>query len=384
MPNGASENANQESSPGSSSPRADAVSGSPAGRLASIWAEALGIEHVAPDASFFDLGGDSVAAARVLAAVEAEFGKRLTIASMFRFPTVAQMAETLGGDGEVARPASLVLIQAGDEKPPLFYAPGATAGDTVLLGYSAYLSRLAHRLGNQQTVYSLYQEYAGPATSVETVAANLVRDIRAVQPSGPYHLGGWSLGGLVVFEMARQLTASGEDVALVALFDTTGPGDTWRKTRNGRIAAAMHAWRELPLADKFTHPTAGLRGLMHRGARRVRGKVERLAANKATEDPWSRAKHIARIYLSRPHAYSGRLTLFTSDETILAIQDDVALAGDPHLGWSAVAGSVEVFKLPGDHYTMFDEPGITEMVGILRGRLPTHHGTGNASVPEGI
>jgi thioesterase domain-containing protein/acyl carrier protein len=338
--------------------------------LAAIWAEALGVEQVGPKDNFFDLGGDSISAARVLAAVEASFGKRLPMAALFQFPTVAQMAETLRGVGATNRHPSLVLIQAGDGRSPLFYAPGATAGNTVLLGYSAYLPRLARRLGRDQTVYSLYQEYSGPATTVETVAANLVRDIRSVQPNGPYHLGGWSLGGLVVFEMARQLACVGEEVALLALFDTTGPGDAWRKTRMGRIATALRAWLDLPPAEKLVHPTAGIRGLIYRVNRRIRGRVERLIAPKPDDNPWRRAAQLGGSYVSTARPYHGRLTLFVSDETTAAAMDDVALRSDPHLGWSAMAGAVEVHKLPGDHYTMFDEPGLTTMTNALLARLP--------------
>jgi syringomycin synthetase protein SyrE len=186
-------------------------------QLAHIWEELL---HVKPGVrdDFFELGGHSLLLLSLLARVERITGKKLRVASVLSAPTIESLAMLLRH--EVDSPASpLVAMQPRGSLPPLFFVH--PAGGSV----AAYFA-LARALGTERPFYALegvQRESEGRA--LEQIAASYVEVIRTVQPDGPYLLGGWSTGGVVAFEMARQLQASGADVAPIVLLDSVAPGD---------------------------------------------------------------------------------------------------------------------------------------------------------------
>jgi amino acid adenylation domain-containing protein len=185
--------------------------------LARIWEELL---HVEPDMrdNFFELGGHSLLVVSLLARVERITGKRLHVADIFKAPTVESLASLLRDEVDLSASTPLVAIQPHGSLTPLFFVH--PAGGSV----GAYFA-LARALGSERPFYALEGTLAGNARrQVELVARNYLDAIRSVWPDGPYLLGGWSSGGVVAFEMARQLQASGADVALVVLLDSGPPG----------------------------------------------------------------------------------------------------------------------------------------------------------------
>ena len=192
-------------------------------RLARVWEEVLDVRPVGVNQSFFDLGGHSLLAIRLLGRIDEEFGRRLPLAALFRGPTVEELAHVLRA--EATRTAGgpwspVVAIRAEGEKPPFFCVH--PAGGIVYC-----FQDLARQLGGDRPFYAL--QAAGlegdvpPFEVFEAMAARYVEAVRAEQPEGPYHLGGWSLGGVIAFEMARQLREGGHEVATVALFDSWAP-----------------------------------------------------------------------------------------------------------------------------------------------------------------
>jgi thioesterase domain-containing protein len=181
---------------------------------------------------FFALGGHSLSAVRLLARIEQVQGRQLPLAAFFRAPTVEQLARLLRRD-ETPSATSLVAIRTGgatapsggiggeSTRPPLFCVH--PAGGNVLS-----FVPLADALGPDQPLYALQSRGLEgdeePLTRVEDMAARYLAEVRAAVPHGPYSLAGWSFGGLVAFEMARQLRRQGEEVALLALLDTRAPG----------------------------------------------------------------------------------------------------------------------------------------------------------------
>ncbi len=190
-------------------------------QLTKIWEKVLGIQSIGVKDNFFDLGGHSLLAVTLFAQIEKKFGKNLPLATLFQAATVEKIAKIIRQEKWLAPWDSLVAIQPQGSKPPLFYIH---AGGGNLLVYRD----LALALGPEQPVYGLQPrgldgKYA-PHTRIEDMAAHYLAQILNIQPHGPYFLAGLSTGGTIAWEIAQRLLAQGQKVALLALFDTSGPG----------------------------------------------------------------------------------------------------------------------------------------------------------------
>lgn len=347
-------------------------------RLVAIWEKTLGISPVGVHDSFFHLGGHSMTGVRLFARIEEEFGKRLPLATLFECPTPEQLATRLRETNQATPCSSLVTLQGRGSRPPVFFVHGAGGGNLW-----TYANLVPH-LGADQPVYGL--ESRGMRgmpefNRIEEMAAHYLREIRTIQPQGPYYLSGYCFGGNVVFEMVRQLEASGEKLALVALLDSAPANSSyqrlpwWRPDFYLRFAANTALW----LRDFSSQPARDkLRYVRRKGrmlARRVTGRLlqrsdpcnveEVIDASLFPELELTLWKtHLQALASYQPRPINGRLVLFrTRGHPFLC-------SFDPLFGWGPLArGGVEVVHLTGAHEGIFLEPHVRNLGRLFLARL---------------
>ncbi|UCC62660.1 MAG: AMP-binding protein [Anaerolineae bacterium] len=291
--------------------------------LVKTWAEVLGVEQVGVHDNFFTLGGDSLRVAQLVSRLRTAFQAELPLTAIFQRPTVEELAGLLRREERSLPWSSLVAIQPGGSKQPFFCVPGNLGNVFTDLG------DLARYLGPDQPFYGL-QDGAENPSQIEALAAHYLDEIRTVQPAGPYLLGGICSGGVVVFEMAQQLRAQREKVALLALIEPTPP------TVPGLRASVDF-----------------LVSVLRRSVKRF-GQQSRsfLASGSAERETYARlkAKVVANMWALtryRPQAYPGRMVLFVADESLHKP------ARRSPLGWrELVSGGAEVLVVPGTHDTI--------------------------------
>ena len=352
--------------------------------LANIWAQILRLDQVGIHDNFFDLGGHSLLAIELFDKIEKATGKRLPVAILFRAPTVRQLAEHLSAehlsDEGASRPSpSIVAVQTGGARLPFFCMP--PGGE-----YNLYYRDLAIHLGDDQPFYSLDQETLdqGNFQTVEETAAFCLREIRTVQPRGPYCLGGLCWGGILAFEMARQLESEGETVSLVALMDAPTPDHFKQRQKLLKKAGSMRLfWKrvgarvDLELGNLRMLPPrqrlAYLRTRVGRVVRRIglsakyKYRAIRMMFSPRLSDLRREAQlSLQRFFVYRPQAYHGRLTLFR------AAKQPEGRDYDPTLGWGELAkGGLEIHEIPGHHASIASGPRAVYLAEKLRESLET-------------
>ena len=188
--------------------------------LVKIWENLLQAHPIGIQEDFFEIGGHSLLAVRLMAKIEEQLGQNLPLSTLFQGATVEKLATILRQQVDRPSPPLIVGIQTQGTKPP-FFCVHPVGGN--ILCYSA----LANRLGNDHPFYGLQARGISgqeqPHTQVEDMATDYIEAIKTIQSQGPYYIGGWSFGGLVAFEMAQQLHRQGEQVGLLGLIDTRAP-----------------------------------------------------------------------------------------------------------------------------------------------------------------
>jgi thioesterase domain-containing protein/acyl carrier protein len=321
-------------------------------RLAKIWEEILGASLVGVTDDFFDLGGHSLLAVRLAARIEHELGRALPLAVLFQHSTIEELATLLRSSGEVAASA-LVPLRTSGALPPLFLVH--PAGGQIL----CYTGLVPH-LGEERPIYAL-QDVAPPDAerSLSGLAAAYLREVRSVQPGGPYHLAGWSFGGRVAFEMARQLREAGQEIAFLGMLDTglvTPPAEAEKDD----AALLLEVVGDVPMdLDELRRSADPVAALVERA--REAGLLPSDFAPAAARRILELVKsHLRIARTDRPQPYAGCVTFFAAAEQPLEAGDD------PAHGWGEVAGEIEVYQVPGSHTTMIYD---AENVRVLGERL---------------
>jgi amino acid adenylation domain-containing protein len=341
-------------------------------QLAEIWEEILGVRPIGVTDDFFELGGDSLKAVLMTTKVEEVRGRHIPPAMLLEENTIRKLARAIHRIEFEPHDKTIVTVQPKGHVPPLYLVPGIGG---MVLG----LSYLAHRLGTTQPVFGLQargvKNAEKPCESIEEMAAYYINAIRGSQPTGPYFIGGYSFGGVVAFEIARQLHAAGEPVGMLAIFDTEAPGpqpfDAMGFVQNLPFWFADFVLRRHPL-DVATNVVSKLKSWSKR-------LIEKLVRPLGLEPPprnieddvvmpshWPERyrrvieAHYKALLAYKPGPYPGPMTLFrTKAQPLLRAHADN--------GWSRlVRGGVEIYQIDGVHMNFLQEPYVRSVATQLR------------------
>ena len=340
-------------------------------QLVRIWEKVLGVRQVGLRDSFFDLGGHSLTAVRLFAQVRKQTGQSLPLAILFQAPTVEQMAEILRNQGWTPQWSSLVPIQPGGRKPPFFCVHGG--GGNVLL-----FRDLARHLGSEIPFYGLQSQgldaVRGRLPTIEEMATQYLKEIRELQPEGPYHLGGFCMGGTVAYEIAQRLHAQDQDVRVLALFDTNNHNGTAPQMSFGnRVRYLAQKTRfhwtnvmQLSTRERWAYCAQKLIAARAREVDRISTKLANTwqvlikSPDSASVGIFLEDVNEQAGYAYRPQVYPGKITLFRP-------RRNYSFLKDRQMGWAGYgAKGLEVVELPVDPGGMFMHPFVRDLAEKLR------------------
>jgi len=335
-------------------------------QLADIWETVLATRPIGVNHNFFELGGHSMLLARLLVQVERTFNRSLSMATVFQKPTIAQLADLLRDEKPAPQLCRVIPIQPEGSRPPF-----------ICLGAGPYFLPLARQLGSDQPLLGvdltqLQTEKLPTPVRLRDIAEYVVKAIREFQPSGPYYLGGWCLFGVLMYEVAQQIIAGGDTVALLVMIDSPNP--TYKAT--------------LPF---FARRHAGLQKWAYHATLLGRSKAAEIPAyvlqhiktfRKRASRFWQRLDYIRSIQNAdgplemeldpvfiiacsdyRPEPYPGRVALFQAVERPAGRHWDLR-----HVWEALIRGPFTSHDIGGGHHGMFKEP----YVRVLGKRMKDH------------
>jgi aspartate racemase len=319
-------------------------------QLTKIWENVLGKKPISVKDNFFDVGGHSLLAVRLLAQIQKAFGKNLPLATLFQSPTIEQLANILRQKGWSAPCESLVVIQPGGAKRPLFFIH--VLGEGLKYGRS-----LTSHLDPEQPIYGLAVGIMDEVSfnKVKDVVAHYIKEMRSIQPEGPYLLAGMYCGGRVAYEMAQQLHAQGQKVALLALLDTL-KDDKAIKIMPVEERVLAHWNNFLRIGPAYFLSKRRLGEAKNRLMSIYCEFYERLGLPlpQACQTFTYRKKKEegnTEWQFAPKQVYPERVTLFRPMENIDFL--------DPDFGWSELApGGLEIHDVPGNTLNMLEEPHV--------------------------
>ncbi|HET9284843.1 MAG TPA: amino acid adenylation domain-containing protein [Candidatus Angelobacter sp.] len=344
-------------------------------QLAEIWEEVLHTPVGVTD-DFFQVGGHSLLALRMMTLVRNRFHRTLPLASLFRNPTISYLAKLLTDAAADDDASILVEIQPQGQGSPIFCVHPIGGG--VLCYWD-----LAKALGHERPIFGLQAPAAspdqGPLTTIEEIASLYIKHIQRVQPAGPYLLAGWSMGGLIAYEIAQQLTTMGETVGFLGLFDTHPPSNS----------SSVRVREDLPILAQFG---ADMMRLAGKDAIGMRDHFLKLAPQEQRQFVFETlhnegmltveteldelvgifARHSTALEKYSLHQAKHPITLFSTTQS---------QAQDLQEEWKFWSQSgLNSIEVPGDHYSMIKYPHVEKLAVLLNETLNTQYHEARASI----
>lgn len=340
-------------------------------RMQQIWEEVLTIHPVGITQNFFDAGGNSFSAVRLMQRIQRIFACSVPLATLFHYPTIEQLSAYIRqSQSERPEPSCLVRLDSGPTTGRPFFFLHPIGGNVFCY------QKLAHMLADLGPVYALQAQgltgRRAPARSITQMATQYLQLIQHIQPAGSYRLAGWSFGGIVAFEIAQQLQAQRQEIAFLGIIDSTAPEDNLPETRE--FAASFEAFavdlgvRTVQQDENLSLPIEDGRvddALLERLLTRAR-QVQVVPAD--VELPYIR--QLWQVYQTnqqallgyQPHMYAGALNLFQAVPSLEECAPHVGGAG-----WQRwVQQKVALHPVVGDHYSLLEMPGVERIAEIVR------------------
>ena len=384
--------------------------------LAAIWQEVLGIEQVSIHDNFFELGGHSLLATKLISRVRKVLGAELYIRDLFAAPTLKAFAEMLahlkiplsnekssddqqrfmskqqylskpqavasnqprknmeiGRNGHVDSSKAgmpLICLQPTGNRPPLIYI------HPIGGGVSCY-QKLVPYLEKEWPVYAIQAIDFLPTfvddPSLEELAGHYIRSIQSLDPKGPYYLGGWSFGGVMAYEMARQLKEMGHRVQALTLIDSFLPNETSRAAITNQKTLIDQFWRNLTNGENLNFSEVGLEfPFLHSNLEKTFSALFESGLKQKLLSLGMEVSHLSKlwqIFISlfkaytqySPKPYSGKIQLLQASDHSLAVKTQAKKK------WNLLAkDGVEVIPIPGNHYSIFQPPFIESLASGLQ------------------
>jgi pyochelin synthetase len=344
-------------------------------QLTKLWERVLNTQPIGIRDNFFDLGGNSLVAVRLFSEMRKMFGRSFSLSVLFQASTIEKLADMIRKDGWASKWSSLVPIQTGGNKPLFFCVHGG--GGNVLI-----YRELARHLGADYPFYGLQARGLDGTgkylTTTEAMAEAYLREMRELQPQGPYYLGGFCMGGQIAFEMAQRLIRDGQQVNLLFVIDThnfngTPPQFTLKdKVENLGQKIKFHTSNifQLGLKNQVAYLTEKSKIALRREIERLRIKLVRVFKLNPHRDVvgGTREEFIEdindRAFLAyKPAIYPGKMT-------ICKPRRNYSFLRDPFNGWGQIAaGGLEIVELPSDPGGIFIEPYVQTLAEKLRAQI---------------
>jgi thioesterase domain-containing protein len=325
-------------------------------RLVGMWEKVLQARPIGIHDDFFALGGHSLSAVRVAADIEQVLGRSVSPGLLFEASTIDMLSRRLTAHSAAAGRGALVPLAQGGPREPLFLVHHVSGDITAYKDLAPYL-------GSDRSIYGLrapeLDSGQEPPDRIEALASRYVSEIRAKQPSGPYLIAGHSAGAHIAYEIAQQLSSTGEQVSLLAILEADARGTpSWRRVID-TLRYQLDVVRDLPASQRAVYfRRACLRS-------RFRGNAASLAKRPGHELKnvvWSAIERAVQAYQPRP--YQGAVTLFRATDR------RVSATYSRTLGWGRLArGGIRVIDVPGTHSTVLRPGSEPPMAAKLRAVL---------------
>ncbi|HEX3385524.1 MAG TPA: thioesterase domain-containing protein, partial [Mucilaginibacter sp.] len=336
--------------------------------MANIWQEVLKLPRIGIDDNFFDIGGHSLLAVQITTRIEKKLDKKLQIATLFSYPTIAQLTSFIDKENSKnIKWRSIVPIKPGGSKTPIYIVHGV--GLNVL-----NFNELSQHVDSDQPVFGLQgigldgEEVS--VDSIQSIASFYVEEVIKHNPDGPYAIGGYSIGGFIAVEMARQLEAMGREVKMLVIFDTDA--DNAREREPWHIIMPKIAKRYLP---KFLGGSKSLGEqlvyVFNNKVAAIKGKLG-LAKKAESDDYYALLDSIIRRYFTALQNYNlepvnHTIYLFKAEVNDHYNDDEI------FLGWKKyTTKEVKRYQVPGNHLSMMALPHVAELGKALQEALNNH------------
>ena len=345
--------------------------------VADIWSDLLGLKQISITDDFFELGGHSLLALKAMLNIEKKTGKRLPLAMLFENSTIEKLSKIIEADDKEIRWDCFVPIKTSGNKVPIYFIHGVGLNVLTFRSITKYLDQ-------DQPVYGLQARGLNgkdePLSRMEDIAAHYISEILKHNPSGPYALAGYSFGGLIAYEMAKQLKEMKKEVVMLGVFDTfafqSDYYDPWTKKIPARLADFVKkVWCTFVLMSDDPWFIINYRAnSMRKKAISLFKNIGFYKKNKDPNDFYVYSEKIikkmlvaARDYKLMP--FDGKVDLFRAKRKTYYLPDF------EYLGWKPFAlRGVNIHEVPGEHAEIFNPPNVEELAKVLQACLDRANG----------